>query len=80
VTVIGTLSSASYFVACSTLDHHPADGTHGPMGLGSIGGAMLGAMLLPYAPSSALKLILGVILIGSAIKIFRHQRSTASLP
>lgn len=45
-----------------------------PMGLGSIVGAIVGGGLVPYVPGRALKLILGAILIGSAIRIFRHPR------
>ncbi len=44
----------------------------GPMGLGSIVGAMVGGFLVPYVPARVLKLILAVILIGSAVRIFRH--------
>lgn len=45
-----------------------------PMGLGSIVGAVIGGSLVPYVPARALKLILGVILIASAVRIFRHAR------
>ena len=45
------------------------------MGLGSVAGALLGGLLVPYLPSAALKLVLGGILIVSAIRIFRHTRS-----
>ncbi len=46
-----------------------------PMGLGSIVGALAGGLLLPYTPAGAIKLGLGVILILSAIKIFRHSKA-----
>jgi len=46
-----------------------------PMGAGSVAGALLGGLLVPYLPTSALKLVLGAILIVSAIRIFRHTRS-----
>lgn len=46
-----------------------------PMGLGSVVGAFLGGLLVPYLPTSALKLVLGGILIVSAIRIFHHTRS-----
>lgn len=56
-----------------------ADGTQfralvAPMGAGSILGAMVGAQLVPYVPSGALKFALGVILIVSAVRIFRHTK------
>jgi len=46
-----------------------------PMGVGSIAGALLGGLLVPYLPTPALKLLLGAILIVSAIRIFHHTRS-----
>lgn len=46
-----------------------------PMGVGSVAGALLGGYLLPFVPASALKLILGVILIVSAARIFHHRRA-----
>lgn len=46
--------------------------TVAPMGAGSVVGAVAGGLLVGLAPESALKLILGVILIVSAIRIFRH--------
>lgn len=51
-----------------------------PMGLGSIAGALGGGLLLQYVPSGALKLGLGVILIISAVKIFRHSRVVPPAP
>jgi uncharacterized membrane protein YfcA len=45
--------------------------TVAPMGLGSVIGAVAGGLLVGLVPSSALKLILGVILIVSAVRIFR---------
>jgi uncharacterized protein len=41
-----------------------------PMGIGSILGAFLGGILVPYVPAGALKLALGAILIISAVRIF----------
>lgn len=43
------------------------------MSLGSIAGALLGSYLLRYAPGSVLYVILGVILLISAIKLARHR-------
>lgn len=45
-----------------------------PMGIGSILGAFIGSMLIAYVSSSLLKLILGVILIFSAIKLFLERK------
>jgi uncharacterized membrane protein YfcA len=44
-----------------------------PMAVGSVAGAMFGAALLPYAPGAALKAMLGLILIGSAVKLSRKH-------
>jgi uncharacterized protein len=46
-----------------------------PMGVGSIVGALAGGLLVPYLPTQALKLVLGAILIVSAVRIFHHARS-----
>ena len=46
-----------------------------PMGIGSIAGALLGGLLVPYLPTPALKLVLGGILIVSAVRIFHHTRA-----
>jgi uncharacterized membrane protein YfcA len=46
-----------------------------PMGIGSIIGAFAGGYLVPYVPADWLKLALGVILIVSAVRIFRHRRA-----
>jgi uncharacterized membrane protein YfcA len=47
-----------------------------PMGLGAIVGAILGGMLSSRAPSSFLKALLGVILIGSSLKAFTRGKAT----
>lgn len=46
-----------------------------PMGVGSVIGAVLGGLLLGIVPASVLKVGLGVILIVSAIRVFRHSRA-----
>ena len=46
-----------------------------PMGVGSVIGAVLGGLLLGIVPASFLKVGLGVILIISAVRVFRHSRS-----
>ena len=45
-----------------------------PMGAGSVVGALAGGLLVPYVPTQALKLVLGGILIVSAVRIFHHAR------
>jgi uncharacterized protein len=49
-------------------------GTVVPMGAGSVIGAILGGLLLGIVPANLLKIGLGVILIVSAIRVFRHSR------
>lgn len=46
-----------------------------PMGAGSVIGAVLGGLLLGIVPAAALKVGLGIILIVSAIRVFRHARA-----
>jgi len=48
--------------------------TVAPMGAGSVLGALLGGLQVPYTPQALLKLGLGVILYVSAWRIFRHGR------
>lgn len=43
-----------------------------PMGVGSIIGAVVGGLLVGLAPDSLLKALLGIILIVSAARVFRH--------
>lgn len=43
-----------------------------PMGVGSITGAVVGGLLVGLAPDSLLKALLGIILIVSAARVFRH--------
>jgi len=49
--------------------------TVAPMGLGSVLGAVVGGMLVGLLPAAALKVILGIILIVSAIRIFHGQHA-----
>ncbi len=51
--------------------------TIAPMGAGSVLGAVIGGLLVGIVPSSALKLGLGLILIVSAWRTFRHARQPA---
>jgi uncharacterized protein len=48
-------------------------GTIAPMGVGSVIGALIGGLLVGIAPDSLLKLALGIILIVSAVRAFRHH-------
>ena len=45
--------------------------TVAPMGAGSVVGAVAGGLFVGVIPAAALKLVLGVILIVSAVRIFR---------
>ena len=42
-----------------------------PMGIGSAGGAVVGGLMLGIVPGQHLKLLLGLLLIVSAVKVFR---------
>jgi len=53
-------------------ERHVWRGTILPLGMGSILGAILGALALGLVPSQALKIGLGIILIWSAWGVFRH--------
>lgn len=55
-------------------DRTALTGTVAPMGAGSVLGALIGGVLVPYAPQALLKIGLGVILNVSAWRIFRHSR------
>jgi uncharacterized membrane protein YfcA len=43
-----------------------------PMGVGSVTGALAGGLLVSFVPGGALKVALGVILVISAVRIFRE--------
>jgi uncharacterized membrane protein YfcA len=43
-----------------------------PMGVGSVAGAMVGGLFVGLVPAAALKLVLGVILVVSAVRIFHR--------
>lgn len=49
--------------------------TVAPMGVGSIIGAIIGGWLVGLISSSLLKLVLGFILIVSAVRIFQANRA-----
>jgi len=52
-------------------EHRDVTGTVAPMGAGSVLGAVAGGFLVGIVPAAALKLLLGIILIVSAVRIFR---------
>jgi hypothetical protein len=45
-----------------------------PMGVGSVLGAIVGGLLVGLVPAWLLKIVLGIILNISAIKVFRHHK------
>lgn len=47
-----------------------------PMGIGSVIGAIVGGWLVGFIPTDVLKLGLGIMLIGSAFRMFCHTRSS----
>ena len=42
-----------------------------PMGLGTVVGSAVGGFLIAYAPAGAIKVLLGLVLIVSALRVFR---------
>lgn len=56
-------------------ERHDLTKTIGPMGVGSVIGAIIGGLLVGIVPSAILKVGLGIILIWSASRIFRHARA-----
>ena len=58
----------------AAFDRAALTGTVAPMGASSVVGALLGGVLVPYAPQVLLKFGLGIILNVSAWRIFRHGR------
>jgi uncharacterized membrane protein YfcA len=42
-----------------------------PMGLGTVVGSAVGGLLIAYAPADAVKVLLGVALIASALRVFK---------
>jgi uncharacterized protein len=47
-----------------------------PMGIGSVIGSILGGLLLGLVSPDMLRIILGVVLIGAAARMFAHTKST----
>jgi uncharacterized membrane protein YfcA len=74
------LASGLAAVAVGVLRHHGLGSysdrddlaqTVAPMGAGSLVGAVVGGLLVGLVPAAGLKLVLGMILIVSAVRIFR---------
>ncbi len=55
-------------------DRRPLVETVIPMGIGSMIGALIGGFLIGIVSASFLKLMLGIILISSALKVFHHTQ------
>ena len=54
------------------MDRAPLRATVLPMGIGSVVGAVIGGLLVGVLAPSVLKLILGAILIVSALRVRHH--------
>ncbi|MDJ0677145.1 MAG: sulfite exporter TauE/SafE family protein [Calothrix sp. MO_167.B42] len=52
----------------------PLNNTVIPMGVGSAIGALLGGLMVGIVPAQILKVVLGIILIISAVRVFFHQK------
>ena len=59
-------------------DRRPLTATVLPMGIGSVIGAVVGGLLVGFVPAALLKIGLGVILIISALRIFRHTKGNTT--
>lgn len=57
-------------------DRAPLRETAAPMGVGSVLGALIGGLLVGFIPAPTLKFILGMILIVSAVRIFRSNHTS----
>ena len=42
-----------------------------PMGLGTVVGSAVGGLLVTYVPANGVKVLLGVVLIASALRLFK---------
>jgi uncharacterized membrane protein YfcA len=49
-----------------------------PMAIGTVLGSGLGGLLILYAPAGAVKFLLGCVLIGSALRVFKARPATRS--
>ncbi len=55
----------------------PLKNTIVPMGVGSAIGALLGGLMVGVVPAQMLKVVLGIILIVSAVRVFFHQKRSS---
>lgn len=86
---IKTAGTASLFISLPTIsvgllryaknsafaERRPLTETVAPMGIGSVIGAIIGGLLAGIVPVPALKLMLGIILIISALRIFSKKQA-----
>lgn len=59
-------------------DRSVLTGIGAPMAVGSVLGAMIGAALLPFVPVGWLKLLLGIILLVSSVKLWRKRNAVGA--
>ncbi|MDJ0617836.1 MAG: sulfite exporter TauE/SafE family protein [Calothrix sp. MO_192.B10] len=71
--LVGVLKYAS---KGAFIDRRPVKDTVIPMGIGSVIGALLGGLMVGIVPASMLKLVLGTILIISAVRVFFHKQKS----
>lgn len=67
-----TVGIVRYWRRGAYVDRQALRETVVPMSVGSVIGAILGGLLVGILPAAALKFGLGVILIASAVRVFRH--------
>ena len=48
-----------------------------PKGLGTVVGSAAGGMLIAYAPAGGIKIALGVVVIASALRVFKVPEVTS---
>ena len=66
---------ARYARSGSYADRSALRDTVAPMGVGSVIGAVIGGLLVGLVSPAVLKLALGLILIGSALRVFSHRQA-----
>lgn len=51
-----------------------------PMAAGTVAGSAAGGLLVSYVPAGAVKLVLGLVLVGSALRVFKARRPAPATP